>query len=356
MDFSNRLVNWYHIHKRDLPWRETIDPYYIWLSEVILQQTRVQQGLPYYQRFVEAFPTVKDLALAPQEDVLKLWQGLGYYSRARNLHKAAQQVVTSGEFPDNFKDLLELKGVGEYTAAAIASFAFNEAVAVVDGNVYRVLSRIYGIATPINESAGIKEFKKLANQLLDPKNAAAHNQAIMELGALQCVPKNPNCSVCPFQTDCVAFNDSRIDELPVKIKKTKVKNLFHHYIVLDTPDHKTVMQQRPQSGIWAGLFEFPYLESNGPILLDELLQLDGMRELMELRFRESGITTTTLPITIYNPEPIIHKLSHRKIHAYFWVLRLDQDVEEAISIQDAFQKPLPILIHRFMSSYWNSYL
>jgi len=276
MSFSKRLINWYHIHKRDLPWRNTTDPFHIWLSEVILQQTRVQQGLPYYNRFIKAFPGVEDLASAPQEKVLKLWQGLGYYSRARNLHTAAQQVAAAGAFPDNYKDLLKLKGVGEYTAAAIASFAYHEPVAVVDGNVYRVLARIYGISLPINETAGIKEFKKLANQLLDTQYPAAHNQAIMELGALQCVPKNPDCAVCPFQSDCVAFNDSRIAELPVKLS--------------------------------------------------------------------------------YNQEPIIHKLSHRKIHAYFWILEMDLKNEAVTTIQEAYKKPLPILIHRFMSSHWNSYL
>ena len=356
MSFSKRLINWYHIHKRDLPWRNTTDPFHIWLSEVILQQTRVQQGLPYYNRFIKAFPGVEDLASAPQEKVLKLWQGLGYYSRARNLHTAAQQVAAAGAFPDNYKDLLKLKGVGEYTAAAIASFAYHEPVAVVDGNVYRVLARIYGISLPINETAGIKEFKKLANQLLDAQNPAVHNQAIMELGALQCVPKNPDCAVCPFQSDCVAFNDSRIAELPVKLKKTKVKNLFHHYIVLQTSDHKTMVQQRPQSGIWAGLFEFPYIESDGPLLPSELIVHDGMKELLELRFRESGITTTQLPISSYNQEPIIHKLSHRKIHAYFWILEMDLKNEAVTTIQEAYKKPLPILIHRFMSSHWNSYL
>jgi len=295
MSFSKQLIKWYELHKRALPWRETQDPYRIWLSEVILQQTRVNQGLPYFKRFVESFPTVQDLAAAHQEDILKLWQGLGYYSRARNLHVAAQQVVEmNGIFPNSYKKLLDLKGVGDYTAAAIASFAFKEAVPVVDGNVYRVLSRIYGVNTPINETAGIKEFKELATKLLDKKTPDIYNQAIMEFGALQCVPKKPDCTICLFQSQCIAFKDDRIEELPVKIKKTKIKNLYHHYIVIQTPDNKTVLQERSQTGIWAGLYEFPFIESDGAL--------------------------------------------------------------SSLSIPDAFQKPLHILMHRFMNSFWNSYL
>ncbi|PQJ31345.1 A/G-specific adenine glycosylase [Nonlabens arenilitoris] len=348
MSFQQQLIKWYDIHKRDLPWRSTQDPYRIWLSEVILQQTRVNQGLPYYNRFVETYPTVRDLAAAPQEDVLKLWQGLGYYSRARNLHAAAQQVVEMGGiFPDSYKDLLKLKGVGDYTAAAIASFAFHEAVPVVDGNVYRVLSRIYGISTAINVTAGVKEFKNLAIRLMDHNQPHVYNQAIMEFGAMQCVPRNPDCTVCPFKDDCMAYKDQRIEELPVKIKKTKAKNLHHHYIVLQTPQDKTLLQERPQSGIWAGLFEFPFIESDGALLSVEFRdKLQEQEWWSGFRFRES----------VYNQDPIIHKLSHRKIHAYFWIVEIDQEIEEGITIQQAFQKPLHILMHRFMSSFWNSYL
>jgi A/G-specific adenine glycosylase len=345
MNFSNKLINWYQIHKRALPWRETTHPYFIWLSEIILQQTRVSQGLPYYLKFVAAFPTVQELAAAPQEYVLKLWQGLGYYSRARNLQFAALQIVENGGiFPNNFKDLLNLKGVGEYTAAAIASFAYGESVAVVDGNVYRVLSRIYGIALPINSTEGIKEFKKVANELIDPQNAALHNQAIMELGALQCVPKNPDCTVCPFQKDCVAFNEHRIGDLPVKIKKTKVLSLFHHYLVTVTPSGHTVLQERAQTGIWAGLYEFPYVESNGALLPHELTGSDAFKEVFKgVRFRES----------VYNQEPIIHKLSHRKIHAYFWIIQTEAEVDGGMSIAAAKSKPLHVLMERFMTEFWS---
>lgn len=344
MNISNRLIQWYEIHHRSLPWRETRDPYKIWLSEIILQQTRVNQGLPYYLNFVETYPTVHDLARAAQEDVLKLWQGLGYYSRARNLHHAAQQVVDmGGNFPDSYKELLKLKGVGDYTAAAIASFAYDEAVPVVDGNVYRVLSRLFGISTPINSSQGVKEFKKLAIQLISHEQPATYNQAIMEFGATHCTPKNPKCLKCPFQQDCVAFNDQRVAELPVKLKKTKVKNLFHHYLVTETPAGNTIMLQRPQEGIWAGLYEFPYIESDGSLLSSELVESDVFQEYFEgVRFRES----------VYNQQPIVHKLSHRKVHAYFWIVATDGESDQAIPINEAFKKPVHVLMERFMEAYW----
>ncbi|OUS14236.1 A/G-specific adenine glycosylase [Nonlabens dokdonensis] len=344
MNFSQQLIDWYIVNKRSLPWRDTKNPYYIWLSEVILQQTRVNQGLPYYKSFVKKYPTVEDLAHAPQDQVLKLWQGLGYYSRARNLQTAAVQIIdNNSKFPDNYKDLLRLKGVGEYTAAAIASFAYGEAVAVVDGNVYRVLSRIYGVATPINIPAGVKEFKSLAGKLLDKNDPATYNQAIMEFGALQCVPKNPNCNICPFINNCVAYQENRITELPVKIKKTKVKNLFHHYLVIQTPSGKTVLSQRDTSSIWAGLFEFPYIESSGALLPQEITTNKLFRELVGgSRFRES----------VYNQQPIVHKLSHRKVHAYFWIIEVDEELSHSIDIIEVKTKPVHVLMERFIKEFW----
>ena len=225
MVFSKRLKQWYLQNKRELPWRSTQDPYKIWLSEIIMQQTRVEQGLPYYLRFTEAYPNVHSLANAPEQEVLKLWQGLGYYSRARNLHTTAIRVSKEldGNFPDHYKELKTLKGVGDYTASAIASFCFNEPVAVVDGNVYRVLSRVFGVETPINSTQGIKEFKALAQELIDHKDPATFNQAIMEFGAIQCKPQNPLCETCPFNDVCLALKNDQIKELPVKIKKTKIR-------------------------------------------------------------------------------------------------------------------------------------
>ncbi len=234
MDFSNTLINWYLQNKRELPWRNTKNPYYIWLSEIILQQTRVAQGLPYYLNFITTFPTVKALANTSEEEVLKLWQGLGYYSRARNLHATAKHISAelNGIFPNNYADLLKLKGVGEYTAAAIASFSYNEDIAVVDGNVFRVLSRFFGVESDISDNKTRKEFQSLANSILPKGKASDFNQAIMEFGAIQCVPKSPNCSDCIFNTNCYALQKNKVGELPVKTKKIKIKNRFLNYIIV----------------------------------------------------------------------------------------------------------------------------
>lgn len=234
MDFSNLLIDWYLQNKRDLPWRKTTNPYNIWLSEIMLQQTRVAQGLPYYEAFISAFPTVFDLAKASEEEVLKLWQGLGYYSRARNLHSTAQYIASelNGEFPKDYKNLLKLKGVGDYTAAAIASIAYGEEVPVVDGNVYRVLSRYFGIEDDISLPKAKIEFQKLSKNLLPEGKASLYNQALMEFGALQCVPKSPDCTQCVFNSSCFALQKNRVGELPLKSKRTKVKNRYFYYLII----------------------------------------------------------------------------------------------------------------------------
>ncbi|HRN43741.1 MAG TPA: A/G-specific adenine glycosylase, partial [Flavobacterium sp.] len=251
MSFSNLLIKWYLQKKRDLPWRNTINPYLIWLSEIMLQQTRVAQGMPYFLSFTTAFPTVFDLAKANEEQVLKLWQGLGYYSRARNLHKTAQFVANEldGIFPDNYKDLLQLKGVGEYTAAAIASFSYNEVIPVVDGNVFRVLSRYFDIETDIAAASAKKEFAALAFELMAKDNPALFNQAIMEFGALQCVPKSPNCNICIFNESCTALQKKKVDQLPVKSKKLKVRKRYFNYLVVTDELGNTIIQKRTAKGI-----------------------------------------------------------------------------------------------------------
>ena len=263
MNFAKLLVSWYLDNRRPLPWRSTTDPYRIWLSEIILQQTRVDQGKPYYLSFVKSFPKVEDLASASEEEVLKLWQGLGYYSRARNLHASAKYVsnVLRGIFPSNYKDLLALKGVGDYTASAIASICYGEPVAVVDGNVYRVLSRIYGIDTPINSTEGVRQFKQLAQELLDKKDPATFNQGIMEFGATHCKPQNPLCDSCHFAAKCIAYNQNRIAELPVKLKKQKVKSRHFNYLVFISDKGETILEQRKGKGIWEGLYECPLVET-----------------------------------------------------------------------------------------------
>ena len=259
MNFAATLLQWFKNNGRSLPWRETKDAYAIWLSEVILQQTRIVQGMSYWERFMAQWPTVNDLAAATENEVLKAWQGLGYYSRARNLHTAAQQVMELGGFQQTFKELKTLKGVGDYTAAAIASIAFGEPVAVVDGNVYRVLSRYYGIETPIDSTEGKKEFQALAQSLLPINEPADYNEAIMDFGATQCTPNSPHCSACPLCETCVSFREQRINELPVKSKKVKQRERHFTYIYIEY-EGKIAIHQRGAGDIWQGLWEFPQEE------------------------------------------------------------------------------------------------
>ena len=282
MNFSKILTNWYSVNKREFPWRDTKDPYYIWLSEIIMQQTQTKQGLPYYEAFVGTYPTIFDLANAPESEVLKLWQGLGYYSRARNLLFTADYVVNElyGIFPTTYKELIKLKGVGDYTASAIASICFDEVTAVVDGNVYRVLSRYFGIDTPINSTEGIKEFKTLATSLIDKKNPGDYNQALMEFGAIQCKPQNPDCMVCPFNPSCVALQKGLVNMLPVKLKKTKVTTKYYNFVVLLSSDKRTLFEKRTSKGIWQNLYQFPLLETNEPLQIDDFNQQPFILELM----------------------------------------------------------------------------
>ena len=259
MNFAATLLQWFKNNGRSLPWRETKDAYAIWLSEVILQQTRIVQGMSYWERFMAQWPTVNTLAAATEDEVLKAWQGLGYYSRARNLHTAARQVVELGGFPQTFKELKTLKGVGDYTAAAIASIAFGEPVAVVDGNVYRVLSRYYGIDTPIDSTEGKKEFQALAQSLLPINEPADYNEAIMDFGATQCTPNSPHCSACPLCETCIAFREQRINELPVKSKKVKQRERHFTYLCIEY-EGKIAIHQRGAGDIWQGLWEFPQEE------------------------------------------------------------------------------------------------
>jgi len=343
MDFSNILSQWYAINKRDLPWRNTENPYFIWLSEIILQQTRVDQGLSYYLKFIDAFPNVADLANADEDLVLKLWQGLGYYSRARNLQFSAKLILSEfdGKFPDNHADILKLKGVGPYTAAAISSFSFGLPFAVLDGNVIRVLSRIFGIQTPFDITEGKKKFQKLAQELLDKKNPAEYNQAIMEFGALQCVPKSPKCNDCPIVDDCIAFNTNTVSLLPVKSKKLKVKSRFLHFLVVNK--NNEVLIRKRNSGIWQGLYEFPFLE------FDENLN-------------EKSVLISTLWINFFNDsvkkicfisEEYVHKLSHQKIHAKFWEIDVSSFRSsdfKIVKFNELQKYPVSSLIEKYLNS------
>ncbi|MCT8339095.1 A/G-specific adenine glycosylase [Flavobacteriaceae bacterium TK19130] len=343
-NIAKSLINWYLIHKRDLPWRQTKDPYPVWLSEVILQQTRVAQGLPYYETFLEEFPTVSHLADASQEKVLKLWQGLGYYSRARNLHTAAQYVSEElqGTFPPNYKELLALKGVGDYTASAIASICYEEPVAVVDGNVYRVLSRLFADATPINTPKGVKRFKQLAQELLDEDQPGTFNQAIMEFGARQCVPQNPDCDICVLKDGCSAFQQDAVSELPVKLKKQKVKKRYFNYLVFISDEGETLLQQRTGKGIWQNLYEFPLVETSKTVSEKRLQKNEQFQRITD--------DYASLEINEFRQKEIVHKLSHQHLYAKFWIVRVAK-VHNGISIQNIHDYPVPVLIQNFIEEF-----
>ncbi len=315
-NFSQIIQKWYHINHRQLPWRETTDPYKIWLSEIIMQQTQIVQGLSYYNKFVENFPNVKDLAEAELDHILHLWQGLGYYSRARNLHTASQQIMTdfSGKFPSNYKAIKSLKGVGDYTAAAIASFAYKLPHAVVDGNVYRFLSRCFGIKTPIDSSAGKKEFAQKAQDLLDINAPDIHNQAIMEFGALQCTPKKVNCENCPLVKQCEAYKLGQVSEFPVKEKKTKVRIRHFHFLKINFKD-TVAIEKRPTGDIWAELYQFPLIETKTSTSLDELESSEEWQNIFE-KSEISSIKKSNL---------VSHVLSHQKLKSYFYEITLSEN-------------------------------
>lgn len=340
MTFSNILIHWYLRNKRDLPWRNTLNPYYIWLSEIILQQTRVEQGTAYYLKFVSHFPKVEDLARASEQQVLKLWQGLGYYSRARNLHFSAQYIVDylNGVFPSTYNEILKLKGVGDYTASAIASICFNEPTAVVDGNVYRVLSRYFGIETAINSSKGIKDFKTLAQELINIEDSATHNQAIMEFGARMCKPKNPDCNNCPLNNSCVALQKKMVKELPVKKGKVKVSKRFFNYLVVLSSDEKTILNKRIDKGIWQNLYEFPLIESKEKLYKKEILNHPVFQEL----FFEKQLV-----LKQFNVVEKVHKLSHQHLYCTFWTVELFENLPKGIFWNEFDKFPVPILIHNF---------
>jgi len=345
VNLSGELAKWYEQNKRELPWRFTNDPYKIWLSEIILQQTRVNQGWEYYEKFVEHFPTIIDLANAKEDKVLKLWQGLGYYSRARNLHFAAKQVVNQfkGIFPSSYEDIIQLKGVGEYTASAIASIAFNEPKAVVDGNVYRVLARLFGIKTPIDSGKGRKQFAELAFEVLDKKNPGNHNQAMMEFGALQCTPKNPDCGNCIFKSECFAFNNDLVNDLPVKEKKVKITNRFFVYCILENSKGEILIEKRVGNDIWKGLYQFPLIELNK--LASEKTIIE--KSISHFKFKNAQLISASSTFK--------HILSHQRIEAvfvHFKVLEFQKSNSYlTIYKEDIINFGIPKLIENYVNKY-----
>ncbi|HPA29955.1 MAG TPA: A/G-specific adenine glycosylase [Bacteroidia bacterium] len=342
MNISNKLILWYERNKRELPFRSTKDAYRIWLSEVILQQTRVEQGLPYYYRFLESFPTVKHLAKASETEVLKLWQGLGYYSRGRNLLATAQHIskILHNKFPSNYLELKKLKGVGDYTAAAIASMAFNEPVFTVDGNVARVLSRLFAEKTTPNSSVGKKVFQQLADNIGNKKFPGLHNQAMMELGALVCTPRNPKCEICPLQSHCLAYQQKQQLNFPVKSKKIKIKERHFCFIIL-LYRNKFYIRQRNGNDIWKNLYEFPLLETQTKI---SSASISKFAKNYGVTKYESGRTH-------------IHKLTHQHIHASYIVAHLSKPISpkkfpelKAVDAEDFKNNfPHPRLIEKILS-------
>jgi A/G-specific adenine glycosylase len=341
MHFSDILTNWYSKNKRDLPWRNTSSPYKVWLSEIILQQTRVAQGLDYYNKFVESYPTIVDLANDDEDNVLKLWQGLGYYSRARNLHATAKIVSfeLNGVFPLTYDQIIRLKGVGPYTAAAISSFCFGEKKAVVDGNVYRVLSRYFGISTPTDSTIGKKEFQELAQECLSSENPGEHNQAIMEFGALQCTP-NPNCEACPLRVSCSAYTNCMVKAFPVKAKKIKVRDRYFNFIVISDND-SFYIQKRESKDIWQNLYQFPLQETNKEILSPFELEESIVNQAVFLQVSEQ----------------FKHLLSHQRIYAKFWEFNLAEmpilKGFEKIKKRDIQEFAIPRLIEKYLESVKN---
>ncbi|MGJ3236669.1 A/G-specific adenine glycosylase [Marivirga sp.] len=341
--FSNLIIDWYLRNQRDLPWRETTDPYKIWLSEIILQQTRVNQGLPYYNKFILHYPTVYDLAKAPEDEVMRLWQGLGYYSRARNLHECAKSIVSdyNGEFPNSYNELLKLKGIGKYTGAAIASFAFEQAVPVVDGNVFRVLARYFNVSDDITQPKTFTKFFDIAKELIPKEKPSSFNQALMELGAMVCKPNNPNCEICPLAQACSARIHTKQSVLPVKKKKVKVKNRFLYYLIWQNGE-KLAMRKRGPNDIWQGLFDFELIETKNALSTEEILEM----------VNEKHDQAEIIDIS----EPTKHILTHQRLEAVFIQLNtpnttiLKENGLQYYTKKQVESLPKPRLIENYLTS------
>lgn len=342
--FSEVLLGWYEENKRELPWRETTDPYTIWISEIILQQTRVAQGYEYFLRFIHRFPDVKTLANASEDEVMKYWQGLGYYSRARNLHAAAKNM--NGIFPTTYNEVRDLKGVGDYTAAAICSLAYGMPYAVVDGNVYRVLSRYLGIEVPIDSTEGKKMFATLAQEMLDKSRPAIYNQAIMDFGAIQCTPQSPNCLFCPLVDSCSALKRGLVTKLPIKQHKTKTINRYFNYIYVRI-GACTYLNKRIGNDIWKNLFELPLIETDTPVSEEDFKELPQVRALF------TDGESLQLRSVCRN---IKHVLSHRVIYANFYEVVLPESSTSFssylhVKIEDLEHYAVSRLVHAFLEKY-----
>ena len=332
--FSNKLINWYNHNKRDLPWRKTKDPYKIWVSEIILQQTRIEFGIKYYNKFLKRYPDVKKLANSKEIDLMKIWEGLGYYSRAINMLKTAKIVLNSfnGVFPLEYEQLIQLPGVGDYTASAISSICNDELQVVVDGNVLRFLSRIHKIDLPIESIKTKKYFKKLGFKLIQDVKPGDFNQALMDYGSTICKPKKFDCNNCLFSSDCKAFNSNSVENYPVKKKKIKVKDRFLNYVVVVTNDNKTQIKKRDSSGIWKNLYEFPLIETKIETSAKQISkELDlNLKDLLSVK-------------------KINHRLSHQLLHITFFVYKVDYKLDDLVDINALASYPFPKPINKFIS-------
>jgi A/G-specific adenine glycosylase len=349
MEITPTLIHWYEANKRDLPWRFTHNPYNIWLSEIILQQTRVDQGMDYYYRFTKRFANIFDLARAGEEEVLKLWQGLGYYSRARNLHQTAKTIANTfnGVFPDSYEGLLQLKGIGPYTAAAIASISFGKAHPVLDGNVARVISRLFAITEPVNQTSGKNKIENILSSLIDITNPGTFNQAMMEFGALHCTPKNPRCVSCPLASICDAHAKGLIGSLPFKSKRVKVKKRFFNYFFIKlqkSGQHHIYLHKRTGKDIWQGLYDFPMIESTDSFSVDKLIQTKDWDSLFE----------RNNPHIVSVSQNFKHQLTHRQIIARFYEMEITSELKGTddkyivVHEENIHKYPLPRLIDRYL--------
>ena len=342
MEFSKQILNWYALHKRDFPWRRTKDPYKIWLSEIILQQTKTSQGLKFYLNFLKSFPTIEKLALANEEQVLKLWQGLGYYSRARNLHLSAKHIHYNlkGIFPNNYDELKKLKGVGPYTAAAISSICFKEIRAAVDGNVYRILARVFEVYTTINSANGIKYFQELANSLISIDAPGDYNQGLMDLGATICTPKKPRCECCPIATKCISLKKRVTSMLPMKIKKIKIRTRYISYFCINYNMHY-LMKKRKGNDIWKNLYEFPSIESK-----------NQMKELSEKEQKKINLILGHNNYSLIKSIRWKHKLSHQLLHITIHHITTNKTANTTdyikVNKKTLFELPVPKPIEKFL--------
>ena len=347
MTFSDRILKWYARNRRQLPWRNTKNPYKIYLSEIIMQQTRIAQGTPYYLDFISKYPSILSLAEAEEQEVLKTWQGLGYYSRARYLHATAKHIAfeRNGKFPDTYEELLTLKGVGEYTAGAIASICFGESHAVIDGNVYRVLSRCFDVDLPIDTAAGKKYFKELAHELRALAQIGDYNQGIMEIGATVCLPTSPSCERCPLSDMCLALARDTIRERPVKKNRTRVRNRYFDYLVFLDPNGHTLLQQRTEKDIWKKLYEFPLIETGHP----------ERTSIVEERIKSNTQWPQPTEIKYMKEMDRLHKLSHQTLHARFWIVYTNAFLKKGVPVEQLENFPVPVLIQDALKTLKNSY-